>query len=244
MRGSAAPPAVEFESWQPGPMDSSRRVRLLDGTEKFTDDEGRDVASVLDFWSWSSSDLVGNSLRGVLAEFLVGRALGVDPRSVRVEWDAWDMVLTDGTTVEVKSASYWQSWKQSRPSEIRFDVAEHQSWNSETDTFDEEKSRPADVYVFCVLGFRDNPNLDPLDLSEWDFHVVSGATIDNVVGNQKSIGLGQLISRLEPRHASFAGLADAVAAEAEVTRRSRGRKQRCVSEVDHDAAHAPDQPPR
>lgn len=225
-------------------MVTSRRVRLLDGTERFTDDEGRDVASVLDFWRWSSSDLVGNSLRGVLAEFLVGRALGVDPRSVRVEWDAWDLVLVDGTTVEVKSASYWQSWKHSRPSAIRFNVAEHQSWNAEANTFDEEKGRPADVYVFCVLGCRDNPKVDPLDLSEWDFHVVSVATIDDVVGNQKSIGLGQLISRLAPRHASFAGLADAVAAEAEVTRKSRGRKQRCDSEAGHDAVHAPDQPPR
>ena len=177
---------------------------------------------MLDFGRWSSSDLVGNSLRGVLAEFLVGRALGVDPRNVRVEWDAWDLVTVDGTTVEVKSASYWQSWKQVRPSDIRFDLAEHQSWTSETDTFDEGKSRPADVYVFCVLGCRHNPNVDPLDLSEWNFPVVSAATIDDVVGDQKSIGLGPLISRIEPRHASSADLADAVAAEAEVTLESRG----------------------
>lgn len=203
-------------------MDVSRRVPILDGAEPFFEGEGREVASVLDFGRWSSSDLVGSSFRGVLAEFLVGQALGVDPRNVRVEWDAWDLVTVDGTTVEVKSASYWQTWKQVRPSDIRFDLAEHQSWTSETDTFDEGKSRPADVYVFCVLGCRHNPNVDPLDLSEWNFPVVSAATIDDVVGDQKSIGLGPLISRIEPRHASFADLADAVAAEAEVTLESRG----------------------
>lgn len=52
--------------------------------------------------------------------------------------------------------------------------------------------------------------------------VVSAATIDDVVGDQKSIGLGPLISRIEPRHAPFADLADAMAAEAEVTLKSRG----------------------
>lgn len=97
----------------------------------------------------------------MLAEFLVGRALGVDPRNVRVEWDAWDLVLADGTTVEVKSSSYWQSWKQVRPSVIRFDVAEHRPRHFETNTFDEGKSRPADVYVFSVLGSPGNPNVDP-----------------------------------------------------------------------------------
>lgn len=166
--GAPPRPVVWVGSQQPGPMDVSRRVPLLDGAEPFFEGEGREVASVLDFGRWSSSDLVGNSFRGVLAEFLVGRALGVDPHNVRVEWDAWDLVTVDGTTVEVKSASYWQSWKQVRPSDIRFDLAEHQSWTSETDTFDEGKSRPADVYVyvFCVLDCRDNPNVDPLDLSE------------------------------------------------------------------------------
>ncbi|WP_052054046.1 hypothetical protein [Corynebacterium freneyi] len=66
-------------------MDISRRVPLLDGAEPLFGGEGREVASVLDFWRRSSSDLVGNALRGVLVEFLVGRAVGVDPRNVRVE---------------------------------------------------------------------------------------------------------------------------------------------------------------
>ncbi|WP_432794029.1 hypothetical protein [Rhodococcus ruber] len=29
-----------------------------------------------DFWAWAYSDLLGNAMRGVLAEYLVGTALG------------------------------------------------------------------------------------------------------------------------------------------------------------------------
>jgi len=45
--------------------------------------------NLLDFWQWSSSDLVGNALRGVLAEYIVASAVGsID--GTRTEWDAFD----------------------------------------------------------------------------------------------------------------------------------------------------------
>jgi len=36
-----------------------------------------------DFWRWSASDLLSNALRGVLAEFIVARALGIDTTAAR-----------------------------------------------------------------------------------------------------------------------------------------------------------------
>ena len=33
-------------------------------------------ATVLDFWRWIGSDLVGNTTRGLFAEYLVGLAVG------------------------------------------------------------------------------------------------------------------------------------------------------------------------
>ena len=33
-----------------------------------------------DFWRWSSSDLLNNTMRGVLAEFIVAKALGIDTK--------------------------------------------------------------------------------------------------------------------------------------------------------------------
>jgi hypothetical protein len=38
-----------------------------------------------DFWAWSYSDLINNTQRGALAEFIVAEAVG-DTRDVRVDW--------------------------------------------------------------------------------------------------------------------------------------------------------------
>lgn len=46
------------------------------GDEPFTDG-GRPIgASLRGFWSWACLDLVSNAMRGVLAEYVVGLALG------------------------------------------------------------------------------------------------------------------------------------------------------------------------
>lgn len=43
----------------------------LSGSEKFTL-HGKDTGmTVLDYWTWSCSDLYDNAMRGVMAEFLV-----------------------------------------------------------------------------------------------------------------------------------------------------------------------------
>jgi hypothetical protein len=57
----------------------------LDGSERFT---GLD-ATVADFWRWAFSDLRDNTTRGILAEFLVARAVG-DKRGLRIGWDNFD----------------------------------------------------------------------------------------------------------------------------------------------------------
>jgi len=50
--------------------------------------------------------------RGVLVEFIVASAIGVDLNSVREEWGAYDLTIQDGIRVEVKSAAFIQSWEQ------------------------------------------------------------------------------------------------------------------------------------
>ena len=75
-------------------------------------------ASVLDFWQWSSSDLLSNVTRGVLAEYIVALSLGVN-KKLRQEWDAWDLTYK-GIKIEIKSSAYLQSWKQNDYSKIVF----------------------------------------------------------------------------------------------------------------------------
>ena len=50
----------------------------IDPTETFVnaDDSGLSEVSILDYWVWAFSDLVGNTERGVLAEYLVAMAIG------------------------------------------------------------------------------------------------------------------------------------------------------------------------
>jgi len=38
---------------------------------------GSDVYTLRDFWAWAYSDLIGNTERGRLAEFIVAMALGI-----------------------------------------------------------------------------------------------------------------------------------------------------------------------
>lgn len=49
-------------------------------------------------------------------------ALGIVEEALRKEWDAYDLLLEDGTKIEVKSAAYVRAWKQGRDSIIQFGV--------------------------------------------------------------------------------------------------------------------------
>ncbi len=73
-----------------------------------------------EFLAWAYDDLLTNTTRGVLAEYIVAKALGICDTK-RVEWDKYDLVIGD-IGVEVKSAAYVQTWKQTRLSEIAFNI--------------------------------------------------------------------------------------------------------------------------
>ena len=45
------------------------------GNEKFRDGSKNLDFNLLSFWQWSSSDVVSNATRGILAEYIVGKAL-------------------------------------------------------------------------------------------------------------------------------------------------------------------------
>ncbi|MEC4572858.1 hypothetical protein [Streptomyces virginiae] len=47
-----------------------------------------------------------------------------------------------------------------------------------TGATDPERLRRSDVYVFCLLEHLDKPTLDPLDLSQWAFHVLPTRVLD------------------------------------------------------------------
>jgi len=74
----------------------------------------------MDFWKLSVSDLLSNTTRGTLAEFIVAMAMDIDLSNFREEWDAYDLETKNGIKIEVKTSAYLQSWFQKNYSKIIF----------------------------------------------------------------------------------------------------------------------------
>jgi len=137
------------------------------GAEPFTA-AGRPVGpTVTDFRGWSRSDLLDNTERRVLAEFIVATALGVPADRARRAWAAWDLTTPDGVRVEVRSAAYPQAWAQKGLSKISFGTPRTLAWDADGGWFADVARRHAHVYVFALLAHTDKATVDPLDLDQW-----------------------------------------------------------------------------
>jgi hypothetical protein len=163
---------------------------------------------LLSFWQWSASDLVSNALRGRLAEFLVAQALGI-AGGVRAEWDAYDLLAAIGLTIEVKSSAYLQTWAQKAPSTICFDIAPTRYWSPATNELAAEPRRPADLYVFALLAHQDKATLNPMDVSQWEFFVLTTAVLNARLPTQKQLTLSALL-KLNPARCAFADPRDVI----------------------------------
>lgn len=119
-----------------------------------------------EFQAWAYDDLLTNTTRGLLAEYIVAKAVGIR-NTKRVEWDQYDLRIADRVGVEVKSAAYVQSWPQARISKIAFSIRPAQGWDASTDTLADSAKRSAAVYVFCLLNGEDRDRIDPLDMAHW-----------------------------------------------------------------------------
>ena len=58
-------------------------------------------ATVVDFWRFALSNLRMNNARGYLVKFLVAKAVG--STGLRIEWDPYNVLTPDGTTIDVKT---------------------------------------------------------------------------------------------------------------------------------------------
>ncbi|MCK9795954.1 hypothetical protein M1843_19590 [Isoptericola sp. 4D.3] len=146
-------------------------VRLT-GDESFTDIG----ATVRDFWAYALSNLKENAARGYLAEFLVAKAVGA--MGSRIEWDAYDVLAPEGTTIEVKTSGHAQTWERRGPVVLKFGglpggregTKVKRSWSAATGGMTD--AFVADVYVFCVQTTTADRPYDGLDIGAWDFYVL------------------------------------------------------------------------
>ncbi|ANC29703.1 hypothetical protein [Isoptericola dokdonensis] len=187
-------------------------VRLT-GDEIFTDVD----ATVRDFWAYALSNLKENTARGYLAEFLVARAVGAT--GPRIEWDAYDVLAPDGTTIEVKTSGHTQAWERRGPAVLKFGglpggqeaTKIKRSWSAATGETIE--AFVADAYVFCVQTTTTDQEYDGLDIGAWDFYVLPGSLVAE--SGQKSMVLST-VKRLGGERFGWRDLAPAIAASAEM----------------------------
>jgi hypothetical protein len=198
-----------------GPLTVSRRI----GTEAFASAGAPAGFNLLEFWQWSASDLVNNTSRGVLAEFIVAKALDVDISGARMGWARWDLETSDGLRIEVKSAAYCQSWGQTQLSTVQFAVPKRRAFDSVTGTVEPTLCRHAHVYVFALLAHEDKPTIDPMNLDQWRFYVLATRQLDERQRSQHSITLRSLEALAGPP-VSFTGLPEAVRLKGEERRPS------------------------
>ncbi len=175
------------------------KVSRKSGLENFSQNGKPLAITLFNFWQWSTSDLVNNATRGILAEFIFASALGL-AEIYRVEWNAFDLITDDGIKVEVKSAAYLQSWEHAKLSNIQFGIRPTKLLESGSET--QQAKRQADIYVFCLLRHQDKETLDPLNLDQWHFYILNSDVLNDMFPTQKSIGLSSLL-KAKPLEAGY-----------------------------------------
>jgi hypothetical protein len=170
-----------------------RKVIIKSGEEKLILAGKNTKYKLLDFWKWSDSDLLSNATRGIFAEFIVATAMEIDlTNEARDEWAEYDLETWEWGTIkiEVKSSSYLQTWDQKYYSNIIFSIKKkgETSFTKEKNTF----TRPSDVYVFCLLDHKDKKTVNPLNMDQWAFYVVSTNKINSLFKEKNSISLKSL----------------------------------------------------
>jgi hypothetical protein len=138
-------------------------------------------ATVLDFWRWAFGDLCQNNVRGVFAEWLVAKLLGIELPDTRDPWAAHDLEWRDGLTIEVKCCACLQAWHADgqTPSAIGWSVPQTQTWTAQ-DGYSGTASHNADLYVLCVQSEQDPARWDALDLDQWRFYVLTRAQLSGL----------------------------------------------------------------
>ena len=173
------------------------------GTEKFQIESQTLDFDLSEFWSWNQSDLIENRTRGILAEFIVKKALKIKSDK-RVEWDNFDLITNKGSRLEIKSAAFIQSWEQEKCSNITFGISPTVG-TTDNPEYDGIKRRWADFYIFCLLNNKDQGTINPLDLSQWTFFVLRTEILNKHKPEQKTIGLNPLLE-LKPIECRFSDL--------------------------------------
>jgi hypothetical protein len=170
-------------------------IEYLRGDKPFIIEDAPSKYTLLDFWSWAFSDVLTNTTRGMVAEFIIATALGIDIKKPRDGWAKFDLTYKNHG-IEVKSASYHQRWYQHRISTISFNIPKRKGWDANTNKFDAMPRRQADIYVLSLLAEKYREKVNPLNMDQWIFWVVDTSFFDNRARSQHSITYNSLLKEI------------------------------------------------
>ena len=171
---------------------------IKNGDEPLLCQYNRLPLTIKDFWAWSASDIMSNTTRSRFAEFVVATATNVDLGIPRQEWESYDLLTTEGIKIEVKSSAYIQAWHQKKLSTITFSIKPARYWNSLNGEQEFTAKRHADIFVMCLLKNIDQNTINPLDMDQWDFYVLSKQELEKEYFTQQSITLKSLEKLTNP----------------------------------------------
>lgn len=126
---------------------------------------------VLTFYKWAFGDLTeSDSDVGILAEYLVGDILNCLPPTRRVK-ATFDLVMKDGTTLEIKATTHKYARKGKTPY-YRWDVSTQKEMLMGNRDI-------ADYWLFLIANFPRETSRTPrvvqaFDLKNWKCYVISG----------------------------------------------------------------------
>ena len=175
---------------------------------------GRDVFSVLDYWRFRFSQLLGQ--QESIAEFLVGQALDLQKAENVNYWTAYDLSYR-GKRIEVKATCYIHPWDK-RISRVRsFSIApsNNRYWQElPGQDSGARMARQSEVYVFCLNTDQDIEHPNPLMIDNWEFYVVPTYRINEYcqkAGNpeQRRITLA-VVRRLAKQSCLYVELRDSI----------------------------------
>jgi len=167
------------------------------------------VATCVELWRSSCRDFRDYTSRGVLAAFLVAKAVGY-VRGKRIGWANYDVETEDGTTIEVKSSAFLQSWGQRQHSRLAFGRLKGRTFDADRNEYGEEPEVRADIFVFAVQTQQDPTVYDMLDVRHWEFWVVRADKVREAA--YKSVGIGWVKQHADVGPMSFDELGAAVQA--------------------------------
>ncbi len=164
----------------------------MNGNEKFTFNGVATELDMLDFWQFQFSNIY--TLQDSIAEYIVGKALGLTKAQNTDYWTLFDIPYRN-KRIEVKETSYYHPWNEGGKVSMQrtFGITKANS-SYENNNEENRFERQNDIYVFCLNTGDTKDASYPLNLNNWEFYIVPTSVINKHCENNKTIGLGRIRS--------------------------------------------------